>query len=484
VSLLLDALKEAEKSRKGLETAPEPIPATEKPVILDLELDHSEAPKVQTPATKQSAEETPVKELSVKKTENTYPATKSPRKTYTDDPIATPVTPKPVAPAPTPAIKPTQQQYSSLQNTRVATDVFQNRENANKKTKSRLPILLLILLLLLLGFLAMYFFAISDEESIPTRPQVNSQHELSLAVEPQADLTNVSAPTKTLAPNSAANKSAIENTVKSPNTAFSESTTLERQLINNTQKNLSSSNTQQTAVSATNKGKPTTPDAENNRPTSGFISSNNKPSPNPDFQITKRQLSNRNLSSLSAASEALKQGDLATAEQTYRKVLKQIPSNVAAMAGLATTLVQQGRLKEGQTMYYKVLDKDPENLLANIGLINLRAADASNLSAGSQLKQLLVTHPKQAYLHASLGNFYARRNKWPSAQGAYFEAFSLDTENPDYAFNLAISLDQMGKQDLASKYYEKALKLVEKSPSRFIKADVERRLNELKGNAP
>ena len=204
---------------------------------------------------------------------------------------------------------------------------------------------------------------------------------------------------------------------------------------------------------------------------------------NPDFQITKRQLSNRSLSSLSVASDALKQGDLATAEKTYRKVLKQIPSNVTAMAGLATTLIQQGRLKEGQAMYYKVLDKDPENLLANIGLINLIAVGSSNLSAGSQLKQLLTKHPKQAYLHASLGNFYARKNEWASAQGAYFEAFALDTENPDYAFNLAISLDQIGKPELATKYYAQALKLVEKTPSRFIKADVERRMNELKGNA-
>jgi len=425
VSLLLDALKEAEKSRKGLEAALEPTPVTpaiEEPIVLDLELNPSEVSKSQV-----SPPELPSEETSREKT----PLANNPsRRSDTTTSPSTHVT------KPKPTIKPTLQ-YSSLQNTRVATDVFQNRKNTNKKTKSRLPLLLLLLLLLLLGFLAIYFFVMNNEDSISTGLGINSQYELSSSVEPQPDLTKI------LDQNSVERtvESAIDSTIKLPNMNLKVSTT------------------------------------------SGSISSHNMSPSNPDFQITKRQLSNRSLSSLSVASDALKQGDLATAEKTYRKVLKQIPSNVTAMAGLATTLIQQGRLKEGQAMYYKVLDKDPENLLANIGLINLIAVGSSNLSAGSQLKQLLTKHPKQAYLHASLGNFYARKNEWASAQGAYFEAFALDTENPDYAFNLAISLDQIGKPELATKYYAQALKLVEKTPSRFIKADVERRMNELKGNA-
>jgi len=465
VSLLLDALKEAEKSRKGLEAALEPTPVTpaiEEPIVLDLELNPSEVSKSQV-----SPPELPSEETSREKT----PLANNPsRRSDTTTSPSTHVT------KPKPTIKPTLQ-YSSLQNTRVATDVFQNRKNTNKKTKSRLPLLLLLLLLLLLGFLAIYFFVMNNEDSISTGLGINSQYELSSSVEPQPDLTKI------LDQNSVERtvESAIDSTIKLPNMNLKVSTTSEKQLINPTQKNLSLS-TQQVTAPATNKRKSSTP-TESHQPTSGSISSHNMSPSNPDFQITKRQLSNRSLSSLSVASDALKQGDLATAEKTYRKVLKQIPSNVTAMAGLATTLIQQGRLKEGQAMYYKVLDKDPENLLANIGLINLIAVGSSNLSAGSQLKQLLTKHPKQAYLHASLGNFYARKNEWASAQGAYFEAFALDTENPDYAFNLAISLDQIGKPELATKYYAQALKLVEKTPSRFIKADVERRMNELKGNA-
>ena len=151
------------------------------------------------------------------------------------------------------------------------------------------------------------------------------------------------------------------------------------------------------------------------------------------------------------------------------------------MSALANVLVQQGNTQEAQTLFVKTLQKDPENLTAKTGLINLSAADPSNLSAGSELKQLLTEHPQEAYLHASLGNFHARRNEWPSAQASYFEAFALDPENPDYAFNLAVGLDQIGKPDIAINYYEKAIELVGERAARFNKADVERRLNELKG---
>jgi Flp pilus assembly protein TadD len=132
-------------------------------------------------------------------------------------------------------------------------------------------------------------------------------------------------------------------------------------------------------------------------------------------------------------------------------------------------------------LFLKTLEKDPENLIAKTGLINIRAAGPSNLSAGSELKQLLIEHPKQAHLHASLGNFHAQRSEWPAAQAAYFEAFALDSTSPDYAFNLAISLDQIGKPEIAANYYKKAIELFGSRPSQFSRADAERRLEELKG---
>ena len=52
---------------------------------------------------------------------------------------------------------------------------------------------------------------------------------------------------------------------------------------------------------------------------------------------------------------------------------------------------------------------------------------------------------------------------WTSAQSAYFEASKLAPHNADYAFNLAVSLEQMRKPHLALEQYQRALALLNQS---------------------
>jgi uncharacterized protein HemY len=77
-------------------------------------------------------------------------------------------------------------------------------------------------------------------------------------------------------------------------------------------------------------------------------------------------------------------------------------------------------------------------------------------------------------LHIALGNYYAERNQWSSAQQAYFDAYSLNA-SADNAFNLAVSLDHMGKPKLALPYYQRALELAS-SNSNIDKAALEARI--------
>ncbi len=76
---------------------------------------------------------------------------------------------------------------------------------------------------------------------------------------------------------------------------------------------------------------------------------------------------------------------------------------------------------------------------------------------------MLAQQPDAANLHAALGNLYAEQNQWASAQESYFNACRYSPNNADYVFNLAISLDQLGKVDLALKQYQRALELINKS---------------------
>ena len=71
------------------------------------------------------------------------------------------------------------------------------------------------------------------------------------------------------------------------------------------------------------------------------------------------------------------------------------------------------------------------------------AAQVDPLAAESRLKTMLAAQPEASFLHFTLGNQYAAQGRWAEAQQAYFKAFASDPEHPDFAFNLAVSLDQM-----------------------------------------
>lgn len=110
----------------------------------------------------------------------------------------------------------------------------------------------------------------------------------------------------------------------------------------------------------------------------------------------------------------------------------------------------------------KVLEIDPQNANAHAGLLNL-VAGQDPAAAELRLKALIQSHPSaQAYF--SLGNVYARQQRWLPAEQAYFEAARLMPDNPDYAFNLAVSLEHIGQGQTALHQYRRALELVRKRP--------------------
>lgn len=182
---------------------------------------------------------------------------------------------------------------------------------------------------------------------------------------------------------------------------------------------------------------------------------------------------------LLAAYQAFTRGEDVAAQQQYRQVLQRDVRNVDALLGMAAIAQRQGRDADAVGWYQKVLDIDPKNTIAQSATISPQA-NADVIGAESRLKSLLAQQPDAANMHAALGNLYAEQNQWHAAQDAYFNASRLAPTNADYAFNLAISLDQMGKTGLALQQYQRALELLNKSggtsPDR---AQLEARIREL-----
>jgi tetratricopeptide (TPR) repeat protein len=178
------------------------------------------------------------------------------------------------------------------------------------------------------------------------------------------------------------------------------------------------------------------------------------------------------------AYQALMAGDLATAQRDYEQVLKAEPKNIDALQGLAAISIQQGRLDAAERFYVRILEADPRDASAQAGLIGLRG-QGDQAQSESRLKSLLAAQPDSPSLNFALGNHYARLGRWNDAQQAYFRAYSGDSDNPDYLFNLAISLEQLRQPRLALQYYQGALATAAHRPAAFDKNLAAGRVREL-----
>ena len=158
---------------------------------------------------------------------------------------------------------------------------------------------------------------------------------------------------------------------------------------------------------------------------------------------------------LMSAYEAYNIGDDAKAQQLYKQVLQRDVRNVDALLGLGAIASRQGRVADANGWFGKVLEVDPRNSMAQAALLD-NQPQGNEANNESHIKNMLAKHPDDANLHRALGNLYAEQNEWPAAQQAYFDAYSLNG-SADNAFNLAVSLDQMGKPKLALPYYQRAL---------------------------
>jgi len=178
------------------------------------------------------------------------------------------------------------------------------------------------------------------------------------------------------------------------------------------------------------------------------------------------------------AYQAFQRNDLAAARDGYQRALAREPTSRDALLGLAAIDVRNGQLSSAEARYLKLLEIDPRDSHAVASLITLRG-QLDPVASESRLKSLIATQPESALLHFSLGNQYAQQSRWSEAQAAYFKAHSVDPENADYAFNLAVSLDQLHQGKLALEFYQQALALADKRAASFNPAHARLRVQEL-----
>jgi len=172
-------------------------------------------------------------------------------------------------------------------------------------------------------------------------------------------------------------------------------------------------------------------------------------------------------------------GNMEAARADYEQAVRDDPANRDAQLGLAALDVRSGRLEAAEAAYLRLLQADPRDADAQAALIALRGGRVDPMAAESRLKSMLAVDPKAHALNFALGNQFAQQGRWAEAQAQYFKAFAAEPTNPDFAYNLAVSLDHLRQPKQALEYYKHAVALARVRGASFDPASAEARIAQL-----
>jgi Flp pilus assembly protein TadD len=186
------------------------------------------------------------------------------------------------------------------------------------------------------------------------------------------------------------------------------------------------------------------------------------------IKLTRSQPDSSRNTLIHEAYRAYQAGDYSQAEEKYLQAYRVLPDNRDVLLGMAAIAIQKGNDAQAMDIYLKLLRLDPFDNIARAAVLGYQSGDNSTTTDSiSAIKSMLYEYPDQPLLYFNLGKLYATRSSWAEAQQAFFDAYRLDTDNPDYALNLAVSLDKLGQKQAALGYYNAAVELAGNSPSGF-----------------
>ena len=231
---------------------------------------------------------------------------------------------------------------------------------------------------------------------------------------------------------------------------------------------------------------PAAPDADSRYEPAPLTVSETEASLPPSIRITKRTAAPQHDALLTAANAAFEEGRYEESRSRYRRILQAEPDHRGALLGLAALAVRAQDAPLARDLYLRMLTRNPADPLAKAGLLSIMTKD-DPARLESELKLLLEVHPDLAPLFFLLGNVYAGNRRWNEAQQAYFQAVQAAGKSgapaPDYPFNLAVSLEHLGRPALAARYYRESLVLAGNRQAGFDREAVRRQLEMLEAGA-
>ena len=185
---------------------------------------------------------------------------------------------------------------------------------------------------------------------------------------------------------------------------------------------------------------------------------------------------------MDAAYAAYQAGKTTEATRLYQDVLRADPTQRDAWLGLAVIAHAGNQREPAMDAYKRVLRLEPQNATALAGLSSL-ITNAGEPQQESRLREMLARSPQEADLNNALGLVLSGEKRWSEAQPLFFKAHSAAPQEPQFAYNLAVTLDHLRKSGLAAQYYETAIGLAQGRASGFDETSARSRLTALKAGA-
>jgi len=204
-----------------------------------------------------------------------------------------------------------------------------------------------------------------------------------------------------------------------------------------------------------------------------------RPRPAPAAGVATSRPAPRIHPGVAAGYAAYQAGDLERARAEYGRALRDDPTNRDALLGQAAIETRALRHDAARAIYRRLLLADPRDPYAHAALLALPAAQPDPVTAESRLKGLLAGGAQEGVLHFALGNQFAQQGRWGEAQRSYARAAAMDPENPDYAYNLAISHEHLRQPQAALEQYRRALSLGLQRTSNFDPSAAQARVQQL-----
>ena len=163
--------------------------------------------------------------------------------------------------------------------------------------------------------------------------------------------------------------------------------------------------------------------------------------------------------------QALGQNQFAQAREAYSQALTRNPTQRDALLGIAYVHQALGNTDQAISTLRRLVELYPRDSDGMSALYLIGGGDL--ITEETRFKQLLERSEHPAAVHYTLGVLYYEQNRFGEAERAFSRATSLSPMQPDYAYNLALALDRIGRSREAARQYVVALNLANQTSAVF-----------------